>query len=381
MICSGDAARHRSSALVEAVTRGLTRPSARSFDPATALMRTIFPSWFLVALSLAAAAGAACDRPEGRPSEFPVRPIRLVLPYGPGGATDIAARIVADRVRSLLGQPIVIEYRPGGSGALALAEVVESKADGYTLLFGNITTNLLNPLIGEPPLPFDPFTQLRPLARLVSIPGVLITTTVDFPPATLQDFLAYARERPGALNYSTSGILAYSHIDWLMLQRRTGVRLVDVPLPSGTGGGQVDIITGRIQASIQNAATVMPFVKAGQVRALAVAGEQRLPSYPDVPTFAEAGFPGIGTSGWQALFARADTPKDAVDTITRAFLDALLDEEVRTRLVDLQFNVIPTKTVDEARGWLDDERTRWTPIVADAKALYQEQEALLESRR
>jgi len=118
-----------------------------------------------------------------------------------------------------------------------------------------------------------------------------------------------------------------------------------------------------------------------KVKAMAVASEQRLPAYPDVPTFAEAGFPGVGTSGWYALFARAGTPRGALDVLTRAFLDALLDEGVRKRLIDLQFSIVPTKTRDEARAWLDDEQKRWTPIVADAKRLYRAQEALLESHR
>ena len=153
-------------------------------------------------------------------------------------------------------------------------EVGQSKPDGYTVLLGNITTNLLSPIIGEPSMSFDPFKQLRPLARLVSVPGVLITTKVNFPPATLKELVEYARRHPGEINHSTSGILAYSHIDWLMLQQRTGIRLVDVPLRTGTGGGQTDIITGSIHATIQNAATVMPFVKSGRVRALAVTSEK-----------------------------------------------------------------------------------------------------------
>jgi len=253
--------------------------------------------------------GFGCSRVA---NDFPYKPIHVLVPYGPGGATDIAARIIIEHVRGRLKQSIVVENKPGGSGVIALEEVVRSKPDGYTLLFGNITTNLLNPIIGEPPMMFDPFEQLTPLARLVSIPGVLIATKVNFPPNTLREFVEYAGARPSEINYSTSGILAYSHIDWLMLQKRTGIWMVDVPLRAGAGGGQIDIVNGSIQATIQNAATVMPFVKAGQVKALAVASEERLPAYPDVPTFAEAGYPGVGTSGWQALFAPTRTPNEVL---------------------------------------------------------------------
>jgi tripartite-type tricarboxylate transporter receptor subunit TctC len=331
-----------------------------------------------IALSLVIAASLfACEKPPQRSTEFPNKPIRLLVPYGPGGATDIAARIIAEQVRASLDQAIIVENKPGGGGIVALEEVVGSKPDGYTIVLGNITTNVLNPIIGDPPMRFDPFEQLVPLARLVSIPGVLIATKVNFPPNTLQELVEYARLRPGEINHSTSGILAYSHIDWLMLQKRTGIRLVDVPLRTGTGGGQVDLIQGRIHATVQNAATVMPFVKSGQVKAMAVASDERLPAYPDVPTFAEAGFPGIGTSGWQAVFAPAGTPKVAVEILTKAFLDALQNDAVRKRLIDLQFSITPTKTPEEAKAWLDEERTRWTPIVAEAKALYSEHEKKL----
>jgi tripartite-type tricarboxylate transporter receptor subunit TctC len=359
---------------------GLEFQPARAMSAFSIRLSTRHLSLVLL-LTLCPACGG--NRGDTMVAGFPSKPIRLVLPYGPGGATDIVARVIADYVHRVLGQPVVFEYKPGASGVVAISEVVGSKADGYTLLLGNITTNLLNPIIGESPLPFDAFTRLVPLARLVSIPGVLITTTVDFPPTTLKELLQYARERPGELNYSTSGILAYSHIDWLLLQQRAGVRLVDVPTRAGAGAGgaQVDIITGRIHASIQNAATVMPFVKAGQVRALAVSGEHRLAAYPDVPTFEEEGFAGIGTSGWQALFAPAGAPAAALDRITGVFRDALADEGVRRRLSDLQVDIVPTRTADDARTWLDGERRRWTPIVATAKALHRDHEASLAASR
>jgi tripartite-type tricarboxylate transporter receptor subunit TctC len=272
-------------------------------------------------------------------------------------------------VREQLKQPVVVENKPGGSGVVALQEVVRAKPDGYTVVVGNITTNLLQPIIGEPPMPFDPFKDLLPLVRLVSIPNVLITTKVNFPPTTLKEFVDYVKARPGEINHTTAGILAYSHIDWLMLQKRAGLSMVAVPLRAGAGGGQIDIINGQIHAGLQNAATILPVVKAGKVKTIAVANDERLSAYPDVPTFAEAGFPGIGTAGWQALFAPAGTPKEAVDVLTKAFLAALQSEKVRHQLTELQFSIIPTKSSEETRAWLEAERVRWKPIIADAKAV------------
>lgn len=307
-------------------------------------------------------------------NDFPTKPIRVLVPYGPGGATDIATRIITDRVRELLKQPIVIENKSGGSGVVALQEVVRSKPDGYTLVVGNITTNLLSPILGDPPMQFDPFKDLVPVSRLVSIPGVLITTKVNFPPNTVQEFVDYAKKHPGEINHTVAGILAYSHIDWLMLQKRAGIRLVAIPLRAGAGGGQIDIINGQVHAGLQNAATVLPVVKSGKVKAIAVTTEERLPAYPDVPTFKEAGFPGIGTNGWQALFAPNGTPKEVLDVLTKAFHEALASEKVKKQLEELQFSIIPTKSPEEAKAWLANEIVQWKPIIAEAKAVLEEQE-------
>lgn len=321
----------------------------------------------LAALALAVAVAAG---PASAASDFPNRPIRILIPYGPGGATDIATRIITDQVRENLNTPIVVDNRPGGSGVVALQEVIRSNPDGYTLIVGNITTNLLQPLIGEPPTPFDPFKDVRPVLRLVSIPNVLIVTKVDFPPTNLQEFVDYARKHPGKINHTVAGVLNYSHMDWLTLQRRAGVSFVPIPLRAGAGGGQIDIINGQIHAGLQNAATVMPFVKADRVRAIAVANDERLPAYPDVPTFAEQGFPGIGTAGWQALFAPAGTPNDVTIKLADAFLEALKSPRVRKQLLDLQFTIVPTKSPEETQAWLDSERERLKPVVADAVAMW-----------
>jgi tripartite-type tricarboxylate transporter receptor subunit TctC len=325
-------------------------------------------------LLMAMALGLSLAVPHAAANDFPTKPIRVLIPYGPGGATDISTRIILEEVRKHMKQPLVVENKPGGSGVVALNDVLRSGADGHTLIVGNITTNLLRPIIGDPPTPFDPFKDFVPVIRLVSIPNVLIVTKVDFPPSTLREFVDYAKQHPGKINHTVAGILNYSHLDWLTLQKRTGIELVPIPLKAGAGGGQTDIINGQIHAGLQNAATVMPFVKSGRVKAIAVANDERLPGYPDVPTFGEQGFSGIGTSGWQALFAPAGTPKEALDILNTAFNEALKSERVRKQLLDLQYTIIPTKSPAEAQAWLDKEREEWRPKVADALEIYRAQE-------
>jgi tripartite-type tricarboxylate transporter receptor subunit TctC len=302
-------------------------------------------------------------------ADYPSKPIRIVVPYGPGGATDIVARILGEHLKEKFNQPVVVENKPGGNGVVALQETVRAKPDGYTFLIGNITTNLLTPLLGDPPMAFDPFKDLVPVARLADVPGVFLATKVNFPPNTVQEVVDYARARPGEINHNTAGILAYSHIDFLMLQKRTGIKLVAIPLRAGAGGGQIDLMNGAVQIALQNAATVTPLVKAGKLKALAVTSEQRLPALPDVPTLTEAGFDGIGTNAWNAMFAPRAVPKEILDTMTAAVAEILSSGKAAKQLEDLQFTVLPTRSLDEARAWLAKDVQHWTPIVAEAKAM------------
>jgi tripartite-type tricarboxylate transporter receptor subunit TctC len=314
-----------------------------------------------LALALFGALPAAAD--------YPVKPIRVLVPYGPGGATDIVARILGEHLKDKLKQPIVVENKPGGNGVVALQEVVRARPDGHTMLIGNITTNLLAPLLGDPPTPFDPFKDLVAVARLVDVPGVFLATKVNFPPNTVQEVVDYARTRPGEINHNTAGILAYSHIDFLRLQKRTGIRLVAVPLRAGAGGGQIDLMNGAVHVALQNAATVVPLVKAGKLKALAVTSERRLSVLPDVPTMKESGFDGIGTNAWQILVAPRGTPKEVLDVMAKAVTEALTASKAVQLLEDLQFTVVPTRSAEEAQAWLDKEAETWKPIVAEAKAM------------
>ena len=282
-------------------------------------------------------------------ADYPSKPIRIVVPYGPGGATDIVARILGEHLKEKFHQPVVVENKPGGNGVVALQETVRAKPDGYTFLIGNITTNLLTPLLGDPPMAFDPFKDLVPVARLADVPGVFLATKVNFPPNTVQEVVDYARARPGEINHNTAGILAYSHIDFLMLQKRTGIKLVAIPLRAGAGGGQIDLMNGAVQIALQNAATVTPLVKAGKLKALAVTSEQRLPALPDVPTLKEAGFDGIGTNAWNAMFAPRAVPKEILDTMTAAIAEVLTSGKAAKQLEELQFTVLPTRSLDSTR--------------------------------
>jgi tripartite-type tricarboxylate transporter receptor subunit TctC len=300
---------------------------------------------------------------------YPNKPIRIIVPYGPGGATDIVARVLSENLKESLGQPVVVENRPGGNGIVAIQEVARARPDGYTLLIGNVTTQMINPLIEGSKMPVDPFKVLTPVARLVEIPAILVATKVNFPPNTVAELVDYAKARPGELNYNSSGYLAYSHIDLLMLQKKTGTKMTLIPLKAGAGGGQIDLMNGDVHVALQNAATVTPIVQSGKLKALAVTSATRLAELPDVPTMQEAGFGDIGTNAWQALYAPADTPNDVLETVHQSVMKALSDEKAQAQFTKLQFTIVPTKTLPEAKTWMQGEIARWTPVVQDSVAM------------
>lgn len=298
-------------------------------------------------------------------SEFPERPVRLVVPFGPGGATDVAARILAESMTRTLGQPVIVENKPGGNGSIAIQSVISSKADGYSLLVGNVTTNVISPLLKGGNLRND----FALVGRLVEVPAILVATRKDFPPNTVAELVAHAKARPGKLFYNTAGVLSYSHLDMLELQRRAGIQLTVVPVSAGGGSAQTDIISGEVQLALRNAASVNSFIKSGQLKALAVTTESRLPAFPDVPTMKEQGYAGVGTNAWQALFAPAQTPRPVLARLHAAIQVAVRDPAALRRLEELQIMVRPNADLDEARSWLDSEYTRWKPITDYARQL------------
>jgi tripartite-type tricarboxylate transporter receptor subunit TctC len=297
---------------------------------------------------------------------YPDKPIRFIVPYGPGGATDVAARIVAEAMGRILKQTIVIENKAGANGQLALQAVALAAPDGYTLLLGNVTTQTINPLIKGDAAVAAIQSQLAVVSRLVEVPAVLVATKKDFSANTMAEFVAAAKAKPEPYFYNASGILSYSHLDMLELQKRAGIKLSLVPVSAGGGSSQTEIISGQVQLALRNVASALPFIKSGQLRALAVTPDSRLPILPEVPTMKEQGYAGIGTNAWQALFAPAKTPEAVLAVLSAAALAALKDPAVVKRFEELAITVVPSTSQAEARQWLKDELARWQPIVADA---------------
>ena len=319
----------------------------------------------LLAALLCAAAGAAFGQ---APDKYPSRPVKIVVPYAPGGATDIVARILADQLGKSLGQSFFVENKPGAFGMLAIEEMVHSPADGYTLMIGNVSTNAITPIIYAQKLTFDYMKDVVPITNTVDIPAFLVATTKNFDVNTVPQLVDYAKKKPGQVRYGTVGNGSYPHYDMAYFAKRAGdLDMVAIPNKAGASGVINDMLSGSTQVAFLNLASTAPQVKAGSLRPLALVDHARLPDYPDLPTMQEIGYPGVGTIAWQALFAPAGVPKDVLQKIFDATVAALKSPEAADSFHKQTFNIVPNASLADAKTWLAQQMDTWRKITADVK--------------
>jgi len=293
---------------------------------------------------------------------WPGKPVRLIVPFTLGGATDIVARILAPSLGEVLGHPFVVENRPGAGGNIGVEVVVRAPADGLTVLVGNISTNAVNPTGFAKSLKFDAVRDLTGVTLLASIPTVLVAGA-QLPPNNVRELIEYARARPGELNYSNP-IGAYSHFDTLDLSARTGIKVVHVPSKGG-GSAVTPLLTGEIHFSFLNAASVMTYIKGGKLKAYATTAAQRMPELPDVPTMAEAGFPGVGSVNWNGFFLPVKTPRAIVNRLHAATLQVMQRPQVREAFANSFVPVKLSKSPEEFQEFVLAEAARWARIVRE----------------
>jgi tripartite-type tricarboxylate transporter receptor subunit TctC len=320
---------------------------------------TIFVA--LACLLLGATAASAQDK-------FPSKPVKMIVPYAPGGATDIVARIVGEQMRASLGQSFVVENKPGAFGIIAIEEMVRARPDGYTLQVGNVSTNAITPVIVPEKMKINYERDVVPVTNLIDVPAFLVVTTTNFAVKDVKELIDYAKKNPGKLRYGTVGVGSYPHYDMAYFGKRAGdLDMIAIHNKAGASGVINDMVTGDTQAAFLNVASTAAMVRAGKLKPLAIVNHQRLPAYPDVPTMAEVGFPGVGTIAWNAMFAPAGTPKPVLDTLHKAAADALAAPAAKEALTKQNFNIVPSKSVDEAKTWLTGEITAWKKITAEVK--------------
>ncbi len=295
-------------------------------------------------------------------ADYPTRSATVIVPYAPGGATDIVARLVTDHLRKSLGQAFLVLNKPGANGIIALQELTKAAPDGYTLMVGNVTTNAISPITYAKLAP-DYEARVTPVTRLADVLGFVVDTTISFAPKTLPEFIEYARRNPGKIAYASTGVGSYPHFDTVMFAKKAGLDLLHVPVNGGASEVLKLLSTGDVQMSFMNSASAESMITAGYIRPLAAVAPSRLPDHPDVPTMAEAGFPGIGTIQWQALFAPAGTPKPIIDALYRASVEALTVEATKKAFEAGGIRAAPSASPADAAVWMHDEIERWRSIV------------------
>ncbi len=297
---------------------------------------------------------------------YPSRPIKVVVPYAPGGATDIVARIVGDAFGKITGQGFVVINKPGAFGLLAIEEMAKSAPDGYTLMVGNVSTNAITPILYKKKLPFDYATHVVPVTRLVDVPAFLVVTTANnFPVKTVPELVAYVKKNPGA-RYGTVGLGSYPHYDMAYFAKRAG-NLDMAPLANKNGASGViqDMLRGDSEAAFLNVASSAGLVQAGKLRPIALVNHTRLKEYPNLPTMKEAGFDGVGTIAWQGLFAPAGTPQAVLDKLYKDVAKTLQSPDVVAKFSKQHFNIVPNKSPADAKTWLAGEMKHWETITKE----------------
>ena len=312
-------------------------------------------SWLFCALIAPAAFGQ---------DAYPSRPVKMLVPYGPGGATDIIARIVAAKLTESMGQSFIVENRPGANGNLALEATAKAPADGYTLLVGNVSTNAINESIYAGQLTIQPSRDLVGITKLVEIPHIVVANA-GFPANNIAELIALAKKDPGKINFASVGMGSYPHLDMERFMKASGTEMTHVPYKGGAGQAIPAMVGGEVQIAFFNMASLLPHIKSGRLKALAAVPAQRLPELPDVPTLAEQGFPGIGTNAWQGLFAPAATPRPIVDKLYASVAAVLSREKpgLAQKMMTAEVSPSPAEFTAQVRR----ETQSWADFVREAK--------------
>ena len=310
---------------------------------------------FVMALALATIAANAQAQP------FPSRQITLVVPFPPGGSTDVAARIMADRMRAALGQPVIIENVGGAGGSIAVGRVARAAPDGYTIDIGQWDTHV-GSIIYK--LDYDLQKDFEPIG-LLSVNPQLLVARKDLPADNLKDLVAWMKANPGKINFVNQN--AAANVSGVLFEKLTGQKLHYIPY-RGAGPAMTDLVAGQVDLLVVQGAAALPQIRAGKIKAIANLSPQRSASIPDIPTSDEGGVPGLYMSGWFGFFAPKGTPKDVLGTLNSAMVQALADPAVRARFTELGLDVASREqqTAEGLAGFQKAEIDKWWPIIKEA---------------
>jgi tripartite-type tricarboxylate transporter receptor subunit TctC len=310
----------------------------------------------LAAFSLFAAAGGALAQ------AWPSKSIRFVIPYPPGGASDVTARTLGIKLSEALGQPVVIDNRPGANGIIALENVAKSPPDGYTLLMANLGPNAINAAVYSK-LPYDSIKDFTPIMLTTLVPQILVVNPA-LPVTSVKELIALAKAQPGKLNFASAGNGASNHLSGELFKSMTGVQITHVPYKGDTPA-MTDVISGQVAMMFPTAIAATPHVKSGRLRALAVTSRKRVGSLPDLPTVEEAGVPGFEAVSWGGVMGPGGTPRDIVVKLHAELARILKMPDVSEKLSGLGAEIVAS-TPEEFAAYLQAEITKWGKVARDA---------------
>ncbi|HTR84513.1 MAG TPA: tripartite tricarboxylate transporter substrate binding protein [Reyranella sp.] len=299
------------------------------------------------------------SEPSFAQAAWPEKPVRIVVGFTAGSATDVSARIFAQKFGEAWGQSVIVDNVAGNAGAIGVDKVAKAAPDGYTLMWsGNAAITILPSL---QPLPFDPLHDFAPITIALAVPSIVLVNN-DLPVRSLSDLVAYAKAHPGKLSYGTPGIGTPQHIAGELLCKLAGIRMEHIPY---RGANLADTMSGVVPVGIQNAGAAMPLVRDGRVRGLAVTSLKRSPNAPDLPTVAEQGFSGFEATSWFALLAPRGTPQPILDKARAAALKVLADPEMVKKLAALGLEPVGS-TAEEAQATIARDIPKWAKVIKDA---------------
>ncbi len=292
---------------------------------------------------------------------YPTKPINMIVPFAPGGASDLVARIISPLLIKELGQQIVVDNRGGASGNIGVAYAARASNDGYNILLGNIGTMAINPAL------FKKF-QVKPVRDFVGITQVVDAPTAlvvhpSVPVKTVKEFIEYAKTRPGKLNFGTAGPGSNGRLEMELFMDYTGIDLVHVPYKGGAGAAAIGLLSGEVQCGFQTLASVMTHVNAGKLKVLGIAAQKRVQALPDVPIMPEIGFDSMRSGSWQGVYLPAGAPAPVVSKLFAVFTKVMADPEVTKRLNDNGVEVVTSKSPEEFAVFMKNENEKWAKVV------------------
>ncbi|HZS68370.1 MAG TPA: tripartite tricarboxylate transporter substrate binding protein [Burkholderiales bacterium] len=311
----------------------------------------------------ALAAIAVLSLGDARAQNYPAKPIRLVVPYPAGGATDFFARLVFPKVGDALGQPVVVENRPGAGTAIGAAEVARSAPDGYTILLGDAGTYAFNPTLYKK-LSYDPAKDFAPISLTGRFALILAVNPSVLNASSVDAFVQAAKQAPGKIDYGAPGPGSPIHLAMELFKQRAGITMTPIPYKGGADALS-DLIGGRIGALFPDIATGLPQIRAGKIKALAVASEKRVAALPGLPTVGESGYPGFEAWAWQGFVAPAGTPHDVVMKLNGAFARVMADPAIKQRLSESGFEP-QTSTPEQFSAYMKSEIAKWAKVIHES---------------